>query len=1010
MEETQIKTPKPSKQLLSFPPHRRRQLNSATYRTLFRILSHCHDESQRSLPAQNFSHQLNTDDGGSNESDKRTEKEASEHVALVGSDNMELGIPASQEATELGMSFDDTVSRDGLFGDTQMAIDQIERIMNAEENEDVSNQNNVIVNEPTFGIAFQDQGFVPEQMLTDELERIVKGNQDFVHENTLKPSTTRLDQDKSGIDIGELLNNQEEHVDFQQNFIMKSGNASEKLCNSFDSSFDNIMTGESSNPRDTFEEKHSPFKTIVLDTVPIMQQKERETEKTGSAGGSKKSPILNTDVGDIEEEEHHNYKVSEAFDISSDKNTVSDHDQQNYSLKVNSMEVEHEILSKDEELKKSDCRSDAMDSANYMAGGDIEEGEISGDYTLDDDSMDMILQNGLGLDDKKVHEENILRCLVDKKELPCNEVNEQDFESTSSPASTSNNTNTGGVELRESDGNKMVCRPEIIVNGKTVIADKLDGYNFMLEAARSDNKGSGDGGGVLLPASYPNNNNNNNLSLDRKILEEEARNHKITSTEKDAEVCKKKKRGPPSKEKKARKKQKDRKKRAEKNRQLGVKRLKLVPMSKPKTVTYCRHYLKGRCHEGDNCKFSHDTVPLTKSKPCCHFARHSCMKGDECPFDHQLSKYPCSNFASKGFCIRGDDCMFSHKIPPTEDAATASDACKTELKPVTLLDNSKSKDKLNNDGASQKNFNASCYSTKSDSRNNEQKVKETVLKQSGLVSTKGTSFLSVENSPLVDSSDLRQGNKNASGKAGNLIHQSASVSVQNSNEILNKTPPVAPKGINFLSFGKAPSDASSSRKSASLPLSIDSGFEVSVLDNSNLQNHAGLTLNSNMVLNGGQPPVSPKGINCPAFGKASIDDSGGKEKVSLQCSWDNGTDGSVQEKQLALDKPQISNACSSAERLTSSPVSSAQFSGNLASRIYKDTPLSAQKALLSTLAFAAKYESGVKLKPSIGTAAVNTKVDKETVNTGKIGCSQNDSIKASKILEFLSNMGCKTKQ
>lgn len=60
MEETQIETPKPSKQLLSFPTHRRRQLNSATYRTLVRILSHCYDESQHSLPAQNFAHELNT--------------------------------------------------------------------------------------------------------------------------------------------------------------------------------------------------------------------------------------------------------------------------------------------------------------------------------------------------------------------------------------------------------------------------------------------------------------------------------------------------------------------------------------------------------------------------------------------------------------------------------------------------------------------------------------------------------------------------------------------------------------------------------------------------------------------------------------------------------------------------------------------------------------------------------------------------------------------------------------
>ncbi|CAA3008388.1 zinc finger CCCH domain-containing 65 isoform X4 [Olea europaea subsp. europaea] len=77
---------------------------------------------------------------------------------------------------------------------------------------------------------------------------------------------------------------------------------------------------------------------------------------------------------------------------------------------------------------------------------------------------------------------------------------------------------------------------------------------------------------------------------------------------------KKKKNGPLSKERRAKKKKKDRIKRAEKNRKLGVKRLKLQPVLKPKTITYCRHYLKGRCLEGEKCKFSHDTIPLTKSK------------------------------------------------------------------------------------------------------------------------------------------------------------------------------------------------------------------------------------------------------------------------------------------------------------------------------------------------------------------------------------------------------------
>uniref|UniRef100_A0A2P2KM72 C3H1-type domain-containing protein n=1 Tax=Rhizophora mucronata TaxID=61149 RepID=A0A2P2KM72_RHIMU len=38
------------------------------------------------------------------------------------------------------------------------------------------------------------------------------------------------------------------------------------------------------------------------------------------------------------------------------------------------------------------------------------------------------------------------------------------------------------------------------------------------------------------------------------------------------------------------------------------------------------------------------------------------MKGEDCPFDHQLSKYPCTNYASKGSCSRGEECMFSHTV------------------------------------------------------------------------------------------------------------------------------------------------------------------------------------------------------------------------------------------------------------------------------------------------------------------------------------------------------------
>ncbi|KAM0864389.1 hypothetical protein ACQ4PT_043981 [Festuca glaucescens] len=135
-------------------------------------------------------------------------------------------------------------------------------------------------------------------------------------------------------------------------------------------------------------------------------------------------------------------------------------------------------------------------------------------------------------------------------------------------------------------------------------------------------------------------------------------------------------------ERKAKKTKNKRVKRAQQRVADGVKRLKLAPIIKPKVVQYCHFYLNGKCQQGNTCKFSHDTTPLTKSKPCTHFARGSCLKGDDCPYDHELSKYPCHNFVENGTCFRGDKCKFSHVVP-TADGPSKSDAKKSDVSLVS---------------------------------------------------------------------------------------------------------------------------------------------------------------------------------------------------------------------------------------------------------------------------------------------------------------------------------------
>ncbi|PON84420.1 Zinc finger, CCCH-type [Trema orientale] len=950
VEEAQIETVKTSETLMHFPPHTRRHLKSQTYRTLVRILSRCSDESPPSLPAHNVDHDPKSE-SGSNELGQITEKRVAQHVELVCNDSTEPKV--SEKVMEVNLNVGDDAFRDRELGE-QMAIDQIDQLMIVDENEDLSNQKEVS--------GFQDPGFGSELMLINELENIVKGNENIFHENNSKPLTVPFVQDRSIIDQVPFSNHQKEQVDFKQIDIDFSGNVSEEVLPSL-------------------------LNTEVLDAGIVREQKDSELDSVSAVDPNNSIPI--SEFGKTERREGHSQKSSEDLSFSLGRSTVAnaldagDKSNDLISLETNALKVSF----KDMELEKPVRYDNVGDSANHMIGDiDVEEGEISGGYCTDDISMDMPLQDTGILEGKKVNEEPI----ADKQELFCNIASEIDFGATFFLIDKS-----GGGGLRESDKNKTVGTLDIVVNEKALRASKVDASDDVLEAQKFETNVS---------------HGNDKVVLHGQSLEEDGtRHHNISREQHDAEV-RVKKRSQPSKEKKAKKKQK---KRAEKNRQLGVKRLKLPPISKPKTVSYCRHFLMGRCHEGDQCKFSHDTVPLTKSKPCCHFARHACMKGDDCPFDHQLSKYPCSNFVSKGFCSRGDSCMFSHKIVPKEDA-TALNAVEPEKKLASLMCNS-SKKQLNDSGASWHPFNILSTGISSH-KNTEKNTNETATKQAKMV-LKGTRFLSFGSSPLVDSNRLKQQNLSpnriADAKVGNNIQQHGLGMVQNANEIPvapeGTNPTVrAPKGINFLSFGRVRQNDLSSRRLSSSPSSRDSGAKLSPSDNSSMHSQTSSAQDSNLTLNGTQPAVGPKGINFLSFGKSSLDDSCNKERVEFPFNWDNGTGSSGKEKKYPLDEQQYSSSTPS--KLPSSSVSLVQSPDPSSSRIHKDTAQSAQKALLSTLAFAAKYESRMKLNQSIHDPSVGTEIDKEAKSNVMTGSVQNGLEKASRIFELLSSIRNKGKQ
>ncbi|TKY46935.1 Zinc finger CCCH domain-containing protein 65 [Spatholobus suberectus] len=445
--------------------------------------------------------------------------------------------------------------------------------------------------------------------------------------------------------------------------------------------------------------------------------------------------------------------------------------------------------------------------------------------------------------------------------------------------------------------------------------------------------------------------------------------------EKLVNVSEKKKRGPLSEKKKEKKKIKYRKNRAEKNRELGVKRLQLQHVQKPKIVSHCRHYLKGRCHEGDKCQFSHDIVPLTKSKPCTHFARHSCMKGDDCPFDHQLSKYPCNNFVSRGSCSRGDACLFSHQVPTNEDIPTPSNVCRPELKSQLLSGNANFSTPLNNHGSSSVQQNHFTNSAGIHSCVNvEHKVTDTVQKHP--TPPKGISFINLAKlSP--SSSTLKQGTvtttKGSPVQIGTCEDQSAFAKTQNKVEIPKKLPAVTPKGINFLSFGKG--SVCSFKSPIGSNVNRENGSKLPQLFNFGLPERASSSLNKddyNKASDRTKQNVSLTDIFLNEILEKNKSMAEGMksmfpEKTSVDVSMrDHSLSKSVQEGKKPSDHSQSSNVTS----VTLRPFVSKQSSERLISGCHKLASNSGQRALLSTLAFAAEHESDIKMKYPTGDSPV----------------------------------------
>ncbi|KAI3443619.1 hypothetical protein Pfo_000284 [Paulownia fortunei] len=650
-------------------------------------------------------------------------------------------------------------------------------------------------------------------------------------------------------------------------------------------------------------------------------------------------------------------------------------------------EAEHELLLKEMELEKLINSSGAVESSCRLnADEEIEEGEISGDALYED---------AVSLGERTKETVYASEDSFDKEEFICNDEDrgrrQHEMSDPSLVDIVNSNSSSMKVESRITAGQMQDCHSQNVFRDSHMETQRSGPIATCLED--------------LTPSSI--------------ILRENADDNQISATtEKDGNASKKKrKNGPLTKERRAKKKKKERLKRAEKNRKLGIKRLKLQPVLKPKTILYCRHYLHGRCHEGEKCNFSHDTVPLTKSKPCGHFARHSCLKGDDCPFDHQLSKYPCKNYTSNGFCSRGSDCLFSHEMPAKQSFSMTpnvskpeltsaqhsvpekggsfmiSKVTKPEMKFPSPVNNSDSGKHTDNRGIFHQKIDAKfCFAGNSPSKSAELLAAKPVPRTAGQA-PRGVSFLSNGGMSLGDTSKNKQDGssmKTTDVDVGSKTILKVPGSISKLNEMSERVAPRKPRGINFLSFAQPSSDDSSSKMFSNFLSNSNNETGKSVIDDMGESKvtcslpESGEILKVNRQMNQSATIIVrdlnekvnrtlltvPQHINFLSFDKTHLDDSILKERANLHFNKDDIALSFVKERQSTPSKlqdtikmPSLSFAGPSDQ---STGGQNANLSGFFKTSFLSNTPSSVQKAVQSTLAFAANFEPDIKVGSSLG--------------------------------------------
>lgn len=333
------------------------------------------------------------------------------------------------------------------------------------------------------------------------------------------------------------------------------------------------------------------------------------------------------------------------------------------------------------------------------------------------------------------------------------------------------------------------------------------------------------------------------------------------------------------------------------------------------------------------------------------------------------------------------------QVPPKEDAISApSDAKDDHRSPLVLSVSNSQKQILGSTSCQRADISSSRQVSSS-------KLKEHNITEAA-VAPKGINCLFKGKSSVPQSSNITEkgnssGNRNTGANVRNQSEPSSS-SFQDMNETTKRTP-VAVKGVNFLSFGRAPVDHSSGKKSSSL---FWDGKDCSTPVGNIVNGHRPASL-----FNDGETSakIGNKATEIVARSIQMSNETVRKDtQPGLSSSFDKQASmaESISEKNYCLPSS-VGNGTKTTLQDSSTPLIKHQNSTTIPWKVL-GSPLTSGKAVECTLATASKLNASAATNESRNTSGSSS--------IGSRGVSINESTRTAKILEFSSGFGNKARQ